>query len=68
MKRKRLGAFNTFVWRKKIGYFTFYGAQYIILMKYEHSTEKLCMIASLATLILNSYFVPGVKIQNYGTH
>ena len=34
MKQKSLGAFNIFVWREKIGYFTFYGAQYIILVKY----------------------------------
>ena len=47
MRQKSLGAFNIFVQGKKLGYFTFYGAQYINLVKSYHSTEKLCIIASL---------------------
>ena len=40
MKQKILGAFNSFVWLKKFGHFTFYGGKYINLVKYEHSTEN----------------------------
>ena len=38
------GAFSIFVLSKAFGHFTFYSSKYINLVKYEHSTEKLCII------------------------
>ena len=46
---ERFGAFNIFVQREKIGYFTFYDDQYINPMKSGCSTEKLCIMVSSAT-------------------
>ena len=46
---EKFGAFNIFVWRKKFGHLTFYGTQYMNLVKSRCSTEKLCTIVSSAT-------------------
>ena len=53
-KAEKFGAFNIFVQLKKFRHFTFYGGKYMNVVKYEHSTEKLCIIVSLAAFILSS--------------
>ena len=45
---EKLGGIQHFCLTEKIGYFTFYDGQYINLVKRWCSTEKLCVIVSLA--------------------
>ena len=46
---EKFGGIQHFCLREKIGYFMFYGSQYINLVKSRCSTQKQCIIVSSAT-------------------
>ena len=46
---EKFGGIQYFCVMENVGYFTFYGGQYINLIKRRCSTEKLCIIVSSAT-------------------
>ena len=51
---ENFGVIQRFCLIEKFGHFIFYGGKYINLVKYKHSTEKLCIIVSSAAFILSS--------------
>ena len=51
---EKFGGIQHFCLMEKFGHFTFYGGKYVNLVKYEHLTEKLCIIVSSVAFILSS--------------
>ena len=62
------GGIQHFCMKEKFGYFTFYGGKYINLVKYKHSTEKLCKLCHQHPFLGAVSVGPRVKIQNCDIH